>query len=333
MLLVVIMILFMLATTAIFLHNKKIQTLIAQVATIELSEYLQTDIHIGKLEYKFFNKLAISDLQIDDQHGHKMMSVNSIEAQFDLWGFFSKRFTIQQLDLDSAYFFMETDTAGRTPLLCLLDNKRTDAALFLIDRGADTEIADGNGHKAIDYATANGLREVVSRLSAENTSDVSGNTPLHQAVYNGQSEIVRTLLASSKAMLDATNDNGETPLVMACMNGNLIVATLLLNAGADPDKALLNGNAPLHYAALSGNRHLGEALLKAKANPDVRNSNGETPLIVASKQGHNEFVALLTKHNADVNMADNLQHTALYYAGERGYNEIVEMLFENGAEG
>lgn len=114
MLLVVIMILFMLATTVIFLYNKKIQTLIAQVATIELSEYLQTDIHIGKLEYKFFNKLAISDLQIDDQHGHKMISVNSIEAQFDLWGFFSKRFTIQQLDLDSAYFFMETDTAGMT---------------------------------------------------------------------------------------------------------------------------------------------------------------------------------------------------------------------------
>ena len=114
MLLIVIMLFFMLATTVIFLQNKKIQTLIAQVATIELSEYLQTDIHIGKLEYKFFNKLAISDLQIDDQHGHKMIAVNNIEAQFDLWGFFSKRFTIQQLDLDSAYFFMETDTAGRT---------------------------------------------------------------------------------------------------------------------------------------------------------------------------------------------------------------------------
>ena len=112
MLLIVIMLFFMLATTVIFLQNKKIQTLIAQVATIELSEYLQTDIHIGKLEYKFFNKLAISDLQIDDQHGHKMIAVNNIEAQFDLWGFFSKRFTIQQLELDSAYFFMETDTAG-----------------------------------------------------------------------------------------------------------------------------------------------------------------------------------------------------------------------------
>ena len=226
-----------------------------------------------------------------------------------------------------------TDAAGRTPLLCLLENRRTDAALFLIGKGADTEIADSDGHKAIDYATAHGLREVVSRLSVDSSSDVSGNTPLHQAVYNGQGEIVRALLASSKAMLDATNDNGETPLVIACMTGNLMMASLLLDAGADPDKALLDGNTPLHYAASSGNRFIGDALLKAKAGVDVRNSNGETPLIVASRGGHNEFVALLAENHANVNMADNSQHTALYYAGERGYNEIVETLLEHGAEG
>lgn len=55
-----------------------------------------------------------------------------------------------------------TDKDGRTPLICLLDNKRTDAALFLIEQGADTEMADNTGHKAIDYATAHGLREVVA---------------------------------------------------------------------------------------------------------------------------------------------------------------------------
>ena len=90
-----------------------------------------------------------------------------------------------------------TDSEGKTPLIRLLDNRRTDAALFLIEQGADPEIADNTGHKAIDYATAHGLREVVVRLSVEGTTDVQGNTPLHQAVFNGQSEIVRTLLATS----------------------------------------------------------------------------------------------------------------------------------------
>lgn len=71
-----------------------------------------------------------------------------------------------------------TDKEGRTPLIRLLDNKRTDAALFLIEQGADTEITDNSGHKAVDYATAHGLREVVLRLSV-GTSDIHGNTPLH----------------------------------------------------------------------------------------------------------------------------------------------------------
>ncbi len=135
-----------------------------------------------------------------------------------------------------------TDKEGRTPLICLLDNKRTDAALFLIEQGADTEVADNSGHKAIDYATAHGLREVVTCLSAEGTSDTRGNTPLHQAVFNGQSETVRTLLTTSDNMLNTPNDEGETPLIIACMKGNLTVAKLLIDAGADVNKALPNGH-------------------------------------------------------------------------------------------
>ena len=213
-----------------------------------------------------------------------------------------------------------TDNEGRTPLICLLDNKRTDAALFLMDQGADTEVADASGHKAIDYATAHGLREVVARLSCGNDRDARGNTPLHQAVYNGQGEIVRTLLLSDKSMLDSTNDGGETPLILACMQGNLVMVNLLLGTGADPGKAMLSGNAPIHYAAISGNRFIGEALLKAKAAVDAQNDNGETPLILAAKEGHNDFVSVLLEFHANVSISDNLQHTALYYAGERGFN-------------
>ena len=138
-----------------------------------------------------------------------------------------------------------TDSEGRTPLIRLLDNRRTDAALFLIEQGADTEIADNTGHKAIDYATASGLREVVGRLSAEGTTDAHGNTPLHQATFNGQSEIVRSLFSMFPDMTDATNDEGETPLIIACMKGNLTVVRLLIGAGADANKTLPDGNSPL----------------------------------------------------------------------------------------
>ena len=215
----------------------------------------------------------------------------------------------------------------------LLDNRRTDAALFLIEQGADTEIADNTGHKAIDYATAHGLRDVLERLSAEGTTDAHGNTPLHQAAFNGQSEIVRSLLSVFPDMTDAANDEGETPLIIACMKGNLAVTKLLLDAGADANRGLLNGNSPLHFAAWSGNKFIGSDLIAAHAQVNAQNGNGETPLILAAREGNNEFVLLLVVHGADVNLADNLQHTALYYAGERGYSEITEILLTAGAEG
>ena len=226
-----------------------------------------------------------------------------------------------------------TDNEGRTPLIRLLENRRTDTAMFLIEQGADTEIADNTGHKAIDYATAHGLREVVERLSTGSTADTHGNTPLHQAAFNGQSEIVRSLLSTFPDMTDATNDDGETPLIIACMKGNLAVAKLLLDAGADANRSQLNGNSPLHFAAWSGNKFIGNDLIAAHAQADAQNGNGETPLILAAREGNNEFVSLLVEHGADVNLADNLQHTALYYASERGYNEITEILLTAGAEG
>ena len=188
-----------------------------------------------------------------------------------------------------------TDKEGRTPLICLLDNKRTDAALFLIEQGADTEITDNTGHKAIDYATAHGLREVVTCLSVKETTDGHGNTPLHQAVFNGQSETVRMLLPTSGNMLNAPNDAGETPLIIACMKGNLIIADLLIDAGAEVNKALLNGNTPLHFAVWSENKFIGRKLIATNAQVDAQNENGETPLILAAREGNNEFTTLLVE--------------------------------------
>ena len=235
-----------------------------------------------------------------------------------------------------------TDKEGRTPLICLLDNKRTDAALIKKAQVADTEKKDNTRHKeinsttglkALDYAADRGLREVVTCLSVKETTDGHGNTPLHQAVFNGQSETVRMLLPTSGNMLNAPNDAGETPLIIACMKGNLIIADLLIDAGAEVNKALLNGNTPLHFAVWSENKFIGRKLIATNAQVDAQNENGETPLILAAREGNNEFAALLVEHGANVNLADILQRTALYYAGERGYNEIVEMLLTAGAEG
>ena len=64
-----------------------------------------------------------------------------------------------------------------------------------------------------------------------------GNTALHEAAWNGNSDIVKILL-NSYCFVDSINYSGFTPLHLASQNGHAKVAKTLLKWKADP--SLLN---------------------------------------------------------------------------------------------
>lgn len=228
-----------------------------------------------------------------------------------------------------------TDNDGVTPLMVLAQKGKTDAALKLIKHpDIDISIADNNNRKAIDYATANGLRELVQALSAEETAntDSYGNTTLHHACWNGQSEVVKVLLKKDPDSVNKLNDEGESPLLLAVRRSNLTIAEILLAAGADADIADSHGVLPIHIAADEGNVFIGKALIAAGADISQKTAEGQTPLILAALNGKNDFTEMLIENGADVNATDNQRHSALYYASRDGYTEIVERLLMAGAE-
>ncbi len=209
-----------------------------------------------------------------------------------------------------------TDNNGVTPLMVLAQKGKTDAALKLIQHpDIDISIKDNSNRMAIDYATAAGLRELVTALSAskEDHADSYGNTPLHHACWNDQSEVVKVLLEKDPESVNKLNDDGESPLLLTVRKSNLMIAELLLSAGAKTDIA-------------------NQALLTAGAGIDQKAFDGQTPLILAARNAKNDFTAMLIESGANVNAVDNDQHSALYYASEAGYTEIVEQLLVAGAE-
>ncbi len=228
-----------------------------------------------------------------------------------------------------------TDNNGITPLMLLAQNGKTDAALKLL-KNPDTDISikDNDGRMAIDYATSAGLKELVKALSEakEEHADTYGNTSLHHACWNEQSEVVKILLEKDLSSVNKPNDEGESPLILATEKSNLMIVELLLAAGAQADYANSNGVLPLHIAADKGDLFVGKALLAAGAGIDKKTSDGQTPLILAARNGKNDFTAMLIEMGADVNSVDNDQHSAMYYASESGYSEIVEQLLIAGAE-
>ena len=209
-----------------------------------------------------------------------------------------------------------------------------EAAKFLISKGADATIRDNDNRTALDYANALGLPYFIAEVASDNMgeTDSYGNTPLHQSCFNGQSEVVKVMLAREDADVNAINNDGETPLFIAVLKNNIYVSELLLDAGALPDKGTNEGDCPIHAAAENGNEHMVDVLIRHGANVNCRNQDGETALIIGARNGLNNVVSMLLEKGADVTCADEAAHTALYYATERGYNEIVELLLMAGAE-
>lgn len=246
----------------------------------------------------------------------------------------SGNYQIISLLIDAGADVNCTDNNGVTPLMVLAQNGRTDAALKLLKNpGIDISIKDNDSRMAIDYATTSGLRDLVQALSAAaEHADAYGNTTLHHACWNNQGEVVKALIERDPASVNKRNDDGESPLLLAVRQSNLMIVELLLAAGAETDCADIHGVMPLHVAAGKGDLFVGKALLAAGADPGKKTIEGQTPLILAAQNSRNDFTALLVEAGADVNAVDNDQHSALYYASQAGYAEIVEQLLMAGAE-
>jgi hypothetical protein len=113
------------------------------------------------------------------------------------------------------------DDEGMTPLAGAVARERFDVVTFLLDHGADPNIPNKQGltplAQACGYDQGNALVLAQVLLGANanvNAADAHGDTPLHKAAYNGNSDVVELLLAHG-ASINATNKMGQTPLQVA----------------------------------------------------------------------------------------------------------------------
>jgi ankyrin repeat protein len=157
------------------------------------------------------------------------------------------------------------------PLADLIQDGRRDAAIELIEQGADVDAAQGDGA-----------------------------TPLHWAAYKIDLELVRMLLARG-ARPNAVNRYGSSPLAEAVKAANLELVGLLLEAGADVDAPNLDGETALMLAARTGSVEVAKRLVAHGADVNARESwREQTALMWAAEGAHPELTQFLVDHGADV---------------------------------
>jgi ankyrin repeat protein len=156
--------------------------------------------------------------------------------------------------------------------------------------------------------------------------DSRGNTPLHQAVYQGGITTAKNLLNADTSSINFKNNKSLTPLLVAVANLNFDISNLLLKYGADPNISRpSDGNSPLHVAAENGLSWMGEILLDHGAKINAPNKDGATPLILAVQWQHRDFAVMLIRRGADSAIADGEGKTAPDYALESGFKSMEEV--------
>jgi thiosulfate/3-mercaptopyruvate sulfurtransferase len=116
-------------------------------------------------------------------------------------------------------------------------------------------------------------------------------TPLMHAARLGEYDIAAELIRCG-AELNATNNDGNNALWLACFSNNLPLINLLIENGVNPDNQNENGTTCLMYASSAGKTDVVTLLLKAGANTKLTLVDGYTALDVA---GNVECLMLLRR--------------------------------------
>jgi len=221
---------------------------------------------------------------------------------------------------------------GATMLLEAAHGEDLEMVTFLLDAGADPDLASPRGVTPLMWATVRGNESIVAALLARDADPnlAEGGTafdytPLYIAARDGRDEIAAILLDAGaepqgtlaihqsagrgNAFLvdrmlqtgedpDAQTPAGETALGLAARNGHVSTVRLLLDKGADPNHSSDDGGTPLHAAAFDGHVSIVELPLDSGADPNARSESGWRPIHAAAYSGHAEVVLLLVQRGA-----------------------------------
>lgn len=165
------------------------------------------------------------------------------------------------------------------------------------------------------------LREILRYGGDVNAVDVDGNTALHIAIQENHDECVEAILnidskddtTENNINLSILNDNGYTPLHLACMHKNLNAIKMLDTAAMKTKQTIFDdiegkhGNNALHIAIESGAVGIVEYIVQNKRiNLTKMNKSGHTALYLARVTRSIEMMNLIQRNGAQC--VDNNDH-------------------------
>ncbi|XEV04947.1 hypothetical protein FSHL1_010234 [Fusarium sambucinum] len=229
------------------------------------------------------------------------------------------------------------DDEGMTTLSIASQNGRIGAVQLLVKRGASINFRDKYGNTPMHYAAEHDHVEIMKyfiELGGDLTSSNKYRCNVLSKAALGKARDVVNLIVQLEGVDVNQQDRYSVivPLMSAAMSGSLEIARLLVENGALLEVTDNRGNTPLHAASLRGHIEIARFLLEKGANIESRNNNQKTPFILAALEGNIGVVRLLAEYGANREAKDSNGRCALHYAALSENNLLLRCLLELGVD-
>ena len=166
-------------------------------------------------------------------------------------------------------------------------------------------------------------------LQAAHAEPSAISSDFFSALRNSDVRQIRDALDQG-ASVNAHDDKGNTPLILAASYGDAAAMKLLLDRGAQVNVANAEGATPLIRAADDYDKV--RLLVDHGADVNARSALGQTALMLAARPvNSHRAVKLLLEHGADAKATNNWGATTLMAATAGGDVESARLLIEHGA--
>jgi ankyrin repeat protein len=160
-------------------------------------------------------------------------------------------------------------------------------------------------------------------------SSVLRASEIHEAVMDGDIAKIKSMIGSNSSAVNARDQSGSTPLIIAARYGLKDVAALLLENGADINAQNNDGFTALHSAAAGNKLPVVKLLIVKYADTGARDKKGRTPIFYPADTN---VAAAIINRGTDLKLRDNDGLSPLHFAITRGYTAVAELFIKTGAD-
>jgi len=167
-----------------------------------------------------------------------------------------------------------------------------------------------------------------------NHKDEKGNSVLSYAAENGNIQNLKMCIEKYKQNINLQNNEGQTPLMLACNNKHIDAVNYLIGKGALLEIRDNNGQTALFYSVSDNTGQLFNSLIQSNANAIAKDNSKSSVLMEATKKENHKIIEYYLLRNLIVHDKDNKSNSAFQYliANNNHLSPIVLSFLDKGAD-